>query len=131
MTDVRRAAPAGSLCSVPSDGGCTLGCVTPPNHFDRSKPFYPLVMHFVAAIHGWNYLFGRGMGRMIATAKDHPAAIDATVASAAGTAKVASGSELRALAALPAGVAVLELSMPDEDRADLRRLGRDRRRVDQ
>jgi hypothetical protein len=24
-----------------------------PNHFDRRKPFYPLVIHFVAAIHGF------------------------------------------------------------------------------
>jgi hypothetical protein len=38
--------------------------VTSPsvNHFDRGKPFYPLVMDFIAGLYGWLALWSRGVG---------------------------------------------------------------------
>ena len=82
----------------------------PVNHFDRSKPFYPLVMNFVAAVHGWNNLFGRGVGRLIAASNEDPTAINEYVASIRGPAEVASVETLRDLASLPGGLGGLELA---------------------
>lgn len=38
------------------------------NHFDRAKPFYPLVMDFMAGLYGWLALMSRGVGRAAANA---------------------------------------------------------------
>jgi hypothetical protein len=35
-----------------------------PNHFDRSKPFYPLVMGYLVQLHGLKELLARGLPRM-------------------------------------------------------------------
>jgi len=80
------------------------------NHFDRSKPFYPLVMNFVAAVHGWNNLFGRGVGRLVAASAEDTSSIDAYVASIAAPAEIASAQALRDLARLPGGIGGLELA---------------------
>ena len=80
------------------------------NHFDRSKPFYPLVMNFVAALHGWNNLFGRGVGRLVAASAEDSRPIDAFVATIAGSAKIASAEALRDLALLPGGIGRVDLA---------------------
>jgi hypothetical protein len=36
----------------------------PPLHFDRSKPFYPMVMTYVAALHGFTELLSRHLTRI-------------------------------------------------------------------
>jgi hypothetical protein len=45
--------------------------LTPPlNDFDRSKPFYPLVMDFIAGYYGWLAIWSRGIGRAAADAAE-------------------------------------------------------------
>jgi hypothetical protein len=36
-----------------------------PNHFDRSKPFYPLVVHYVCQLFGFKELSAHGVVRQI------------------------------------------------------------------
>lgn len=83
----------------------------PVNHFDRGKPFYPLVMNFLAALHGWQNLLARGIGRM--TPQDDDQAVEAI--ESAGlvgepTPGVESLAELRRAARLPAVIKPLGLA---------------------
>ncbi len=87
--------------------------ITPPqNHFAREKPFYPLVLNFIATLHGWSNLFARGVGRLVlvATDGDDPAArATPNRLGASETGVTVPLDELRDAARLPAVIAPLEL----------------------
>jgi hypothetical protein len=85
--------------------------------FDQDKPFYPLVMNFVAAIHGWNNIAARRVGQMVAATEAPDRQLREAEQGLVKMQNPASLADLRDAAQLPAWIAPLQLGCRTQDEA--------------